>query len=76
MKAGDFKRLVSADNLMLAWNRVSTAGNFAYKRYFRQVFYAYEFASAHNIAGLHARMNGGSFKPGTPRVYSCRKARG
>lgn len=66
MKAGDFKRLVSADNLMLAWNRVSTAGNFAYKRYFRQVFYAYEFASVQNIAGLHARMNGGSFKPGTP----------
>lgn len=66
MKAGDFKKLVSAENLMLAWNRVSTAGNFAYKRYFRQVFYAYEFASAQNIADLHARMSGGSFKPGTP----------
>lgn len=51
---------------MLAWNRVSTAGNFAYKRYFRQVFYAYEFAAAQNIADLHTRMSGGSFKPGTP----------
>jgi len=66
MKAGDFKKLVSPENLMLAWNRVSTAGNLAYKRYFRQVFYAYEFASGQNIAGLHARMSGGSFKPGTP----------
>jgi hypothetical protein len=66
MKAGDFKRLVSADNLMLAWNRVSTAGNLAYKRYFRQVFYVYEFASIQNIADLRARMAGGSFKPGTP----------
>lgn len=66
MKAGDFQKLVSCDNLMLAWNRVSTAGNLAYKRYFRQVFYAYEFAAAQNIADLHTRLNGGSFKPGTP----------
>lgn len=66
MKAGDFKRLVSRKNLMLAWNRVSTAGNLAYKRYFRQVFYAYEFASVQNIEDLHTRMSGGSFKPETP----------
>jgi Reverse transcriptase (RNA-dependent DNA polymerase). len=49
---------------MLAWNRVSTAGNLTYKRYFRPVFYAYEFASVQNIADLHARLNGGSFRPG------------
>jgi hypothetical protein len=66
MNVGDFKRLVSEENLMLAWNRVSTAWNLSYKRYFRQVFYAYEFASVQNIADLHARLSGGSFKPATP----------
>jgi hypothetical protein len=45
MTVSDFKNLVSTENLMLAWNRVSTAANLTYKRYFRPVFYAYEFAS-------------------------------
>lgn len=51
---------------MLAWNRVSTAWNLNYKRFFRQVFYVYEFASVQNIADLHTRLSGGSFKPATP----------
>lgn len=66
MKAGDFKRLISEKNLMLAWNRVSTGGNIAYKKYFRQVLYAYEFASVQNIRDLHTHLAGGSFQAGTP----------
>ena len=66
MNSIQFKRLVSAQNLMLAWNRVSTAGNFPYKRYFRPAFYGYEFASTRNIDDLHVRMSGGSFHPGAP----------
>ncbi len=66
MKSGDFKRLVSVENLMLAWKRVSTARNHSYKRFFRQVFYAYEFASVQNIQDLHARLTGGSFEPVSP----------
>lgn len=66
MKSGDFKRLVSVENLMLAWKRVSTAENHSYKRFFRQVFYAYEFASVQNIQDLHARLTGGSFEPISP----------
>jgi len=66
MKALDFKRLVSSANLTLAWNRLSTATNLPYKRYFRKVFDAYEIASRQNIADLQARIGGGSFAPGKP----------
>src|ERR1700704_684339 len=66
MNSADFKRLVSVDNLTLAWNRVSTAANLSYNRFFRQAFYAYEFASTQNIQDLHARLTGASFEPVSP----------
>jgi len=52
----------SRDNLQLAWRRVTTGTNLAYKRYFRPIYYAYEIALAANLRDLHARLNGGSFR--------------
>jgi hypothetical protein len=65
-----FKRLVSIENLALAWRRVTTAANFGYKRYFRQLFYTYELASDANLGGLHDRLLGSSYAPAAPaRIY-------
>lgn len=60
----------SRDNLLLAWRRVTTGTNLAYKRYFRPIYYAYEIALADNLRDLHARLYGGSFRAQQPtRVY-------
>jgi hypothetical protein len=65
-----YKKLVSIENLTLAWKRVTTASNFAYKKFFRQLFYIYELASDTNIRDLHNRLIGGSFEAASPeRVY-------
>jgi retron-type reverse transcriptase len=58
------------NNLLLAWRRLNTGRNAAYKRYFRKLYYAYEIALDANIRDLHDRLKGGSFKPQQPtRVY-------
>jgi retron-type reverse transcriptase len=60
----------SRDNLVLAWRRVTTGTNLAYKRYFRSIYYAYEIALADNLRDLRARLAGGSFRPRQPtKVY-------
>jgi hypothetical protein len=65
-----FKRLVSVENLTLAWRRVSTASNYGYKRFFRPLFYTYELAADANLLDLHNRLVGGSYEPSSPsRVY-------
>lgn len=60
-KAG-FARLVSEANLTLAWRRVTTARNLAYKKYFRGVQHVYENAAGNNIRDLSARLSS-SFSP-------------
>lgn len=60
----------SRDNLLLAWRRVTTGKNLAYKKYFRQLYYAYEIALPENLRDLHVRLKGGSFSPQQPtRAY-------
>jgi retron-type reverse transcriptase len=60
----------SRDNLLLAWRRLTTGKNIAYKRYFRNLYYAYEIALDANLKDMQERLRGGSFKPQQPtRVY-------
>lgn len=60
----------SRENLHLAWRRLTTGRNIAYKRYFRSLYYAYEIGLEENIKDLHARLKGGSYQPQPPtKVY-------
>jgi hypothetical protein len=56
MTDAEFQRLVSPDNLMLAWRRVTTGRNMAYKRYFRGVMHVYENAAPRLIKDLSVRL--------------------
>lgn len=70
MTSREFQRLISYDNLLLAWRRINTARNISYKRYFRPVYYAYEWAVERNLSDLATRLRGGSYTPKSPsRVY-------
>jgi len=49
-------RLFSFSNLELAWRRINTASNLQYKRFFRDLYYAYEIASIPNLKDLQTRL--------------------
>lgn len=67
MKVSD---LASAGNLELAWRRITTGGNYQYKRFYRDLYYAYEVALPQNLDDLQQRLLGGSFQARCPeRVY-------
>jgi retron-type reverse transcriptase len=62
--------VASYKNLELAWRRITTGRNAAYKRYFRSLYYSYEIALQKNLTELRARIKGGSFVPGeVRRIY-------
>ena len=63
-------QLASKNNLQLAWRRITTGGNYQYKRFYRPIYYAYEVALDANLADLQQRLLGRAFKPQHPeRVY-------
>ena len=77
-------QLASKRNLELAWRRITTGGNFQYKRLYRHIYYAYEIALGANLADLRQRLLGGAFAARHPeRIYvpkasglpSCAKTR-
>ena len=43
-------QLASKNNLQLAWRRITTGGNYQYKRFYRPIYYAYEVALDANLA--------------------------
>lgn len=62
--------LSSMPNLRLAWRRITTGGNYQYKRFFRNLYYAYEVALEDNLKDLQQRLRGGAFEASTPeRIY-------
>jgi len=62
--------LASKQNLELAWRRITTGGNYQYKRLYRNLYYAYEVALDVNLRDLRQRLLGGAFTPSCPeRVY-------
>ena len=63
-------QLASKKNLELAWRRITTGGNYQYKRFYRPIDYAYEVALDANLADLRNRLVGGVFQPQHPeRIY-------
>ena len=64
------KKLFSKNNLELAWTRINTGANLQYKRFFRDLNYAYEIAASFNLHDLHIRLKGGSYVPKqSTRIY-------
>lgn len=67
MKINEF---ASKKNLELAWRRITTGGNYQYKRLYRSVYNAYEVALEQNLSDLRQRLLGGSFEARHPeRIY-------
>jgi retron-type reverse transcriptase len=65
-----FEQLISHTNLELAWRRITTGVNQQQKRYFRELYYAYEIAIDANLKDLRLRLKGGSYFPQAPtRLY-------
>lgn len=63
-------QLASKKNLELAWRRITTGGNYQYKRLYRPVYYAYEVALEQNLKDLRQRLVGGAFEARHPeRIY-------
>jgi len=67
MKIG---QLASKQNIELAWRRITTGGNYQYKRLYRSIYYAYEVALDANLSDLRQRLLGGTFAARHPeRIY-------
>jgi len=62
--------LASINNLKLAWRRITTGSNQQYKRYFRELYYAYELSLEENLKDLQARLRSRIWTPRAPeRIY-------
>lgn len=62
--------LATLPNLRLAWRRITTGGNYQYKRYFRHLYSAYELALDDNLKDLRSRLLALSWQPSSPdRIY-------
>ncbi len=62
--------LATLPNLKLAWRRITTGGNHQYKRFFRQLYYAYELALDKNLRDLRTRLLALAWEPQHPdRIY-------
>lgn len=55
--------MCSYKNLELAWGRIKTSQNIAYKNYYRNIILAYELSVKENLQRLSERLNGHSYKP-------------
>ena len=63
-------QLASKKNLELAWRRITTGGNYQYKRLYRSIYYAYEVALEQNLKDLRQRLLGGAYEARNPeRIY-------
>jgi len=69
-------QLASRPNLKLAWRRITTGGNNQYKRFYRDLYYAYEVALETNLWDLRKRLLGGAFQPCHPERLYVPKASG
>lgn len=65
-----FENLCSQKNLKLAWRRITTGDNHQYKRFFRDLYYAYEIAINDNLSDIQKRLKGASYQVNAPiRIY-------
>jgi hypothetical protein len=62
--------LATKPNLDLAWRRITTGTNQQYKRFYRELYYAYELSLSANLGDLRARLLAGTYRASAPeRIY-------
>lgn len=71
-----WNKFLSEDNFKLAWRRINTGQNVYYKRFFREVYLAYEVALEANIFCLVNRIKGTSYRPSPPDKVFIPKSSG
>ena len=65
-----WKKFLTKDNFLLAWKRLNTGTNFYYKKFFREVFLAYEISHETSIENLINRLKCNTFEPSNPdRIF-------
>jgi len=65
-----WKRFLSAKNFLLAWRRINTGQNVSYKRFFREIYLAYEISLKSNLDCLINRIKGDVYEPMPPdRIF-------
>ena len=65
-----WKKFLNIGNFLLAWRRINTGSNAAYKRFFREAYLAYEVSLKSNIDCLIKRIRGGAYDPQPPdRIF-------
>lgn len=65
-----WKKFLAKDNFLLAWKRLNTGTNFYYKKFFREVFLAYEISHETSIENLINRLKCNTFEPSNPdRIF-------
>lgn len=64
----NIRKLAHVKNLRLAWNQILSAGNYKYKKYFREMYNTYDVAIDENLKHLSQRLNGGSYNPKEPTI--------
>ncbi|MFI5201233.1 MAG: reverse transcriptase domain-containing protein [Candidatus Kapaibacterium sp.] len=62
--------MTTISNLELAWRRIRAGTNVSYKRFFRDLYDAYEIGLQDNLKDLQKRLRGFAFSPYAPvRIY-------
>jgi len=70
-----FKAFASCKNLELAWKRIRTGLNIPYKRFFREIYDAFDISSKDNIHRLSLNIKNGTYKPGKiERIFLPKKS--
>jgi len=65
-----FNKLISKNNLLLAWRRITTSGNSQYKKFYRNLYSIFEVAVNENIKYLNQNLKANIYKPKFPeRTY-------
>jgi hypothetical protein len=65
-----WKRFLSGKNFLLAWRRINTGQNVSYKRFYREIYLAYEVSLLSNLDCLINRIKGDAYEPKPPdRIF-------
>ncbi len=59
-----YQKLISVENLTLAWDRINAStNNLSYKNYYRTIFWYYEYDLETNLSTLSKKLANNSYKP-------------
>lgn len=71
-----FKKLISVENLTLAWDRINAdTNNLSYKNYYRTLFWYYEYDLDSNLENLSKKLENKVYAPSKSlKVYKPKQS--